>query len=203
MVQAARAIREIIPRPAARALPQPARRLNLQLGLAIADRLLGKNGMLPNTRLGAILASPFANDQAVPISAIIRQVLSFDRKTHLKACEIITGALTEVEAMSEAEVVREAQKVVDELYRTKSDAYSSDANFKSAYPAAPTVRAFAEIEANGHFDVYQYFISDGWGKVSMTLDYGRVCGYDQAISTFDLRQQVRDAYVMTRALEIL
>jgi hypothetical protein len=168
--------------------------------IKVAERLLGPAGILPDTRLGIILSQPAARVR--DLTGIIREILTFDRERHEATSDIITEAIREVEKMSEAKVMAEAQLVINRLYHEKISQHSNPA-IKADFPSIPTVEVFSRLTSNGHFDPYQYFLSEGWGAIKMRLDYGKTVGYEKALNNFNLKQHLKEVFVVTRAFELI
>jgi hypothetical protein len=195
-----RAITRIAPQTRPTKPLAPAQRFGLRQRINVADRLFGANGALPNTRLTEILNHPILNGRNM--AETIREVMTFARDNHEATAEVLSDVVREVEALSREEALAQAQEVVGRHYQEKI-AQSNDAAMKESHPKAPTIQEFAAMEPNGHFDPYQYIASVSWGAISMRIDFGRMCGFEKAMSDFSLRSSVRDAMIMTRAFEIL
>ncbi len=178
----------------------PVQRFCLQQRVNVANRLLGVNGARPETRLTEILSHPSLTSSQM--AETIRDVLTFSRENHEATYKIISEVVLQVEAMTRAEVLNQAQAVIDRYYHDKIEHFNNE-ELKQEHPAAPPIKEFAAMEPNGHFDPYQLIASGTWGTVSMTIDFGRELGYDEALVDFDLRGKLHDAMVMARALEIL
>jgi len=183
-----------------RAARQPATR-TIRFGvlerIKVAERMLGP-GILPDTRLGIILSQPAARVR--DLTGIIREILIFDRERHEATSNTITEVIGELENLSDAKIMAEAQLVINRLYHEKIAQHNNTA-MKADFPSAPTVEAFSKLTSNGHFDPYQYFLSEGWGAIKMRLDYGEIYGYEKALRNFDLKRHLREVFVVTRAFE--
>jgi len=160
----------------------------------IADLLLG-SGVLPKTRLGAILAHP--HSQYKELGKIMREVLTFT--DYQPASEIITKVIEEVNSLSTEEIMAEAQAKINILYHEKIERYENFA-MRADFPTPPTLESFSKISPNGHFDPYQYFASQTWGIIKARFDWGRLKGYERALANFDLKNAFREAYVVALAL---
>ncbi len=178
----------------------PSFRFGVLERIKVAERMLGPNGILPNTRLGVILSQPAA--RVHDLTGIIRDILIFDRERHEATSDAITEVVGKVEKLSDAKVMAEAQLVINRLYHEKI-ARHNNAAIKADFPFVPTVESFSKLTSNGHFDPYQYFASEGWGAIKMRLDYGKNYGYEKALRNFDLKQHLREVLVVTRAFELI
>jgi hypothetical protein len=187
----------------------PAHRFSLQQRMEIANRLVGVPGIVPNTQLGAILSHKLTNivyeaqEKNVILSDIIRRVLTFDSRRHAATAQVITEIVQEVQEMSgdNGKLFGEAQKIIDQLYEKKVIKTGDDILAK-AFLESPSVERFAKLAPNGHFDPYQYFMSESWGAIVAILDYAEVKGYDKVIPVF-IRQveKLRNALILTYAFD--
>ena len=159
--------------------------------LKVAERMLGVAKILPNTRLGSILAVKIAREK--DLSGIMRNVLTFDR--YPATSEVIGKIVEKIEALSEAEVFAEAQRIIDDLYYEKIEKHGKTP-LKTDFPRKLTVKEFSRLLPNGHFDPYQYFLSESWGSLERVLDYGKTIGDDKASIVFiKNKTKFKDAFV--------
>jgi hypothetical protein len=175
--------------------------------------MLGEErGILPNTRLGKILAH--LQSQARELRKVMHEVLTFDK--YPPASETINKIVEKVDSMPMDEIMKEAQAAIDRYHQEKigiiGDGDGPDMlALRTTFPVPPTVEAFSKIFPDGHFDPHQYLASGPWGVIAMRLDYGRKKeekdpslkgkGYEQALANFDLEKVFREALVMALAFE--